>query len=254
MFQEQLHNFGLTKAQSAVLGSLLEHGEAKASQIARSVSHPRGVVYKTLEELLALELVEKQEKEGQIAKFRAVHPRNLEKLLENKERELQRNKKIFEDLLPQMASNYNLALNKPGIKFYEGEEGLEKVLYDTLKSKTEVYLLFNKEAMEKEDIFRDINEEYKRRRIQAQIKKKIIRVGEKPELVFGTTEDKYDLITEIRYLDKPNSLFKTNIHIYDGKISFLIMEQGKIIGILIEDKNIYELNKLCFETLWETAS
>ncbi|MFA6918427.1 MAG: helix-turn-helix domain-containing protein, partial [Candidatus Gracilibacteria bacterium] len=158
MFQKELQNLGLTKTQSAVLDYLFEHGESKVQDITSNIKHPRGVVYKALEELIALELVEKLEKEKQIARFRAVHPRNLEKVLEAKERELAQNKKIFEDLLPQLASSYNLTLNKPGVKFYEGEEGLEKVLYDTLTSKTEVYLMFNREAMTAEPAFKEINE------------------------------------------------------------------------------------------------
>jgi len=253
MFSEQLSKFGLTKTQSNVLDHLLEHGEAKARDIGRAISHPRGVVYKALEELLAMELIEKTEKPNQIARFRATHPQNIEKVLEKKEREMSQNKKNFEEILPSLVSNYNLTLNKPGVRFYEGEEGLEKVLYDTLKSKTEVYLLFNREAMEKENTFKEINDEYKKRRMHAGIMKKIIRVGQKPEMTFGTKDEKYDAITEIKYLLKTSFPFKTNIHIYDGKISFLVMDQGKIIGILIEDKNIYELNKFWFETLWEIA-
>jgi HTH-type transcriptional regulator, sugar sensing transcriptional regulator len=253
MFNEQLQKIGLTKTQASVLDCLFESGEAKARDIARKINHPRGVVYKALEELLALELVEKNEKEKQIARWQAVHPRNLEKVVEAKERELTENKKILEGMLPQLSSSYNLTLNKPGVRFYEGEEGLEKVLYDTLSSKDEVYLFLNREAMEKEDIFNEINEEYKNRRIRAGVKKKIIRVGKKPELTFGTSNEKYDALTEIRYLEKESSPFKANIHIYDGKISYLIMDNAKIIGILVEDKNIATLNKAWFEMLWDLA-
>ena len=173
MLQEQLQNFGLTKAQSAVLGYLLENKEAKASLIARSISHPRGVVYKMLEELLAMGLVEKQEKEGQIARFRASHPQNIEKMLEEAEKKLEQSKKAWADLLPQLVSSYNLTLNKPGIKFFEGEEGFKKVLYDTLTSKTEICLFIDTEAMKEEEKFREINEEYKNKRTKSGLKKKI---------------------------------------------------------------------------------
>ena len=90
MLSEQLQNFGLTKGQSAVLGYLLENKEAKASLIARSIGHPRGVVYKILEELLAMDLVEKREKEGQVARFRAAHPQNIEKILEEREKKIKK--------------------------------------------------------------------------------------------------------------------------------------------------------------------
>ena len=199
-------------------------------------------------------LVEKQEKEGQIARFRASHPQNIEKMLEEAEKKLEQSKKAWADLLPQLVSSYNLTLNKPGIKFFEGEEGFKKVLYDTLTSKTEICLFIDTEAMKEEEKFREINEEYKNKRTKSGLKKKILRLRQKPELTFGTSDDRYDAITEIRYADKLPSHSKAAIHIYDGKISYQIIDGEKIIGILIEDKNIYEMNKAWFKMLWETAN
>ena len=253
MLSEQLQNFGLTKGQSAVLGYLLENKEAKASLIARSIGHPRGVVYKILEELLAMDLVEKREKEGQVARFRAAHPQNIEKILEEREKKLSQSKKAWQELLPQLVSSYNLALNKPGIKFFEDEEGFKKVLYDTLTSKTEVCLFINSGAMGEEEKFKEINEEYKRMRIKSNTAKKILRAGKKPELTFGTSNESYDALTKIRYAPKISSTFKASIQIYENKVSYQIIEGEKIIGILIEDKDIYAMNKAWFEMLWETA-
>jgi HTH-type transcriptional regulator, sugar sensing transcriptional regulator len=253
MFQDQLQKFGLTKTQSNVLDYLLEHGEAKARDIAKSINQPRGVVYKATEELLALELVEKIEKTKEVARFRATHPRALEKILEMKDRELEQNKKIFEEVLPSLVSNYNLTLNKPGVKFYEGKEGMEKILDDTLTSQTEILLFINTNSLKEEEKFKEINEAYKIKRMRKNVEKRIIRVGKKPETTFGTSDDKYDAITEIRYLEKELLAFKSDIQIYDGKISYQIIDGVNIISILIEDKNIYAMNKAWFEMLWEIA-
>ncbi len=253
MFQDQLQKFGLTKTQSAVLDCLFEHGETKASDVAKIANHPRGVAYKALEELLALDLVEKIEKEKEVAKWRATHPRNLEKILENKEAELNQDKKTFEDTLPSLISSYNITLNKPGVKFYEGEEGMQKILDDTLTSKTEILLFINTNAMQTEEKFKAINDEYKRKRKYKGLKKRILRAGKKLEMTFGTSDDKYDAITEIRYLNDLIDPFKSNIQIYDGKISYQIFDKGNAISILIEDKNIYGMNHAWFEALWKMA-
>ena len=256
MYEQNFQNLGLTKTQSAVLNYLFDHGKTKASIIAKNVKHPRGVVYKALNELIEIDLIEKEDDINQISRFSAKHPKELEKIIERKERKLSENRKIFEEMLPGLVSSYNIMLNKPGVKFYEGKEGLEKVLYDTLTSKTEIYLMHNRNELGKEENFSEINEEYKRHRTRAKIKKKIIRIGEKSDLgmTFGTKDDHYDAITEIKYLKNTSSTFKANIHIYDNKISFFIINKRKIIGILIEDKNIFELNKFWFETLWKSAS
>lgn len=253
MFKENLQKFGLTRTQASALDCLFEHGEKKASNVAKLISHPRGVAYKALEELLELNLVEKQEKAKSVATWRAAHPRNLEKILENKEAEIEQNRKNFQETLPSLISNYNITLNKPGVKFYEGEEGMKKILEDTLSSRTEILLFISTNSLAEEEKFKKINKEYKQKRKRKGIKKRILRAGKKPELTFGTSDDKYGAITEIRYLENLTDVFKANIQIYDNKISYQIFERGKTISILVEEKNIYAMNKAWFETLWQIA-
>lgn len=254
IFESQLKDIGLTKTQAAVLDFLLENGESKAGIIAKNTPHPRGVVYKALEELLKLNLIEKLEPSKKVAFFRAQNPRNLEKVLEEKENRARRSQKIYEGILPQMISRYNLALNKPGVIFYEGEDGLRKILEDTLKSRTEILLFLNKEALNREEGFREINEEYKKKRERAGIKKKIIRVGKKPENTFlESRPGQYDQLTEIRYLEKDLPDFMSSLQIYDNKISYQSFEQGNLISILVEDKNIYAMNKALFDVVWSSC-
>ncbi len=251
MYQKQLLQIGLTKTQANVLDFLLENGEHKASDIARAVKQPRGAIYKALDELLALELVEKLEKPGQIARFRPLHPRHLEKVLEKRENTLRQSKGILEEILPNLISAFNLTVNRPGVKFYEGEEGFKKVLYDTLASKTEVYMIINREALRDQEKFQEINEEYKRRRIRAGIKKKILRIGKiSPNEKFSESDENYRRLTEIKYTEKESEMFKASIQIYDNKISYQIVEGDNLVSVLVEDKNIYLLHKTIFELLW----
>jgi HTH-type transcriptional regulator, sugar sensing transcriptional regulator len=237
-----------------VLDFLLEKGENKARDIAKATPHPRGVVYKALEDLLDLKLVEKIENPREIARFKAVHPRKLEEILEEKESELAQSKKLFEGILPQMISSYNLTLNKPGVRFYEGAEGMQKILDDTLTSKTDVLLFLNKEALLQEEKFKEINEEHKKKRERSGIKKKIIRVGQKPENTFlENNAGQYGQLTEIKYIEKELPAFKASVQIYDNKISYQIIDGKNIVSILIDDKNIYEMQKALFEIAWDIA-
>jgi hypothetical protein len=120
-----------------------------------------------------------------------------------------------------------------------------------LKSQTEIYLFLNAEALSQEKRFREINEEYKSKRERSGIKKKIIRVGQRPENVFGQNTGKYDELTEIKYISKELPAFKSSIQIYDHKISYQIIDGENIISILVEDKNIFEMHKALFEMVWE---
>ncbi|MFA5871840.1 MAG: helix-turn-helix domain-containing protein [Parcubacteria group bacterium] len=255
MYQKQLLSIGLTKTQANTFDFLLENGENKASGIARAVKQPRGAIYKALDELLALELVEKVEKQREIARFRPLHPRKLEKVLEKRENTLRQSKGTLEEILPNLTSAFNLTVNRPGVKFYEGEEGFKKVLYDTLTSKTEVYMIINREALADQEKFMEINEEYKRRRVRAGIKKKILRIGEKlPDETPPDDDESYRRITEIKYAGKKSEIFKASVQIYDNKISYQIIDDDNLVSILVEDKNIYLLLKTVFELLWEKTN
>jgi sugar-specific transcriptional regulator TrmB len=257
MFEQNFTDFGLTKTQAKLFDYLLENGAGKARDLARAINHPRGVIYKTLEELLQMGLIEKKEEKGQIARFLPTHPRNLEKLLEEREKNLALNKKSLEEIMPRLSSGYNLLMHKPGVKFYEGEEGMKKILFDTLYSQTEVYLFIYPDAISQVKGFKEIDDDYIEKRIHFGIKKKILRAGKKPAEVPQKTENKktdlYDQLTEIRYLEKEFFPFKSSLQIYDNKISYQIIDGENVIGILVEDKNIFEMHKAFFETLWEQA-
>lgn len=247
-----LYNLGLTRVQAEIFNCLLENGPQKASDIAKKTKRPRGVAYKGLEELANLSLVTKKEARAGIFVFTAEHPSKLEKVLNQKEKDLEKTKSAFASSLPDLISAYNLASNKPGVRFYEGEDGLKKVLDDTLTSKTDICLLLDKESLNKEEQFKEVNALYKKRREQLGISKKIIRVGAEPFHEAGTGSE-YQKITDIRYLNKTAAPFKSSIQIYDNKISFQVINKGQIISIIIEDKHIYEMNKFIFDCLWEEA-
>jgi len=249
MNEKILLGLGLTKVQAETLDCLLQNGPQKASDIAKKTKRPRGVAYKGLEELITLGLAVKKEAKSGIAVFAAEHPSNLEKVLDQKEKDLDKTKSALAASLPDLVSAFNLASNKPGVRFYEGEEGIKKVLDDTLKSKTDIYMILNKEALATEEEFNRINSEYKIKREKIGVIKKIMRIGVPPVQAEKTSED-YKKITDIRYLDKESSPFKASIQIYDNKISYQVTSQDKMISIIIDDKNIYELHKFLFESLW----
>lgn len=252
MLKQQLTLLGLGDAQSEVLLFLLENKAKKAREIATKTGLARGLAYKALEELIELGLVEKDEKKGKIALFSACHPSKIEALLEKEEKQISQKKVLLREILPNLLSGYNLSLNKPAVQFYEGKEAIEKILFDTLEEKDDVFLLINRTALAGEKNFKKINEKYKKRRIKAGISKKILRIGKCPAFPLAQNQ-KYASLTEIRYLEKTAFPFKTALHIYGNKISFLIIEKNAVVGILIQDKNIFQLNKFWFEALWENA-
>jgi sugar-specific transcriptional regulator TrmB len=247
MNEKILLGLGLSKVQSEIFSCLLQHGPKKASDIAKITKRPRGVAYKGLEELINLGLVLKKESKLGVSLFTVEHPSNLEKVLEKREKELEKTKKEFAASLPDFVSAFNLVSNKPGVRFYEGEEGIEKSLNDTLNSKTVIYTFADIEAVEKN--VKKINDIYSKKRERTNIKKRLI--------VADTSFNRNFLknfsseTTEFRFLPKSFYSFSSGVQIYDNKVSYQVISTENKMAIIIEDKNVYQMNKLLFEYIWQ---
>ena len=247
MNEKILLGLGLTKVQAEILTCLLQNGPQKASNIAKITKRPRGVAYKGLEELIDLGLAIKKESKLGVALFTAEHPSNLERVLERREKELDKTKKEFAASLPDLVSAYNLVSNKPGVRFYEGEEGIEKSLNDTLESRTTIYTFADIEAVEKN--VKAVNDAYTKKREKTGVKKRLI-VADTP-FNRNFLKNFNSELTEFKFLPKDFYSFDSGVQIYDNKVSYQVISPENKMAIIIEDKNIYQMNKLLFEYLWE---
>ena len=251
MYTQLLKNAGLSEIQAKTLDYLIRNGESRAAEIAKNASLARGVVYKALEELIALSLVEKIEKGAKVARFRAEHPSRIEEFFEEKERQNHKQKREFIQTLPDIVSSYNLASNKPGVKFLEGEDGIRIALLDTLKNTEEIYTFADVKATNEN--LKEINEEYAKKRARTNIKKKVI-VSDTQENreYFSAYTQKHGENTKVKFIKKEYYPFKTGMQIYSNKISYQTLDKENKIAVIIEDRNIYQMHKLFFEYMWET--
>lgn len=249
---ELLIQAGLTPTQAELLGFLLSQGTLKAKDIVSALNKPRGVVYKALEELVALNLVEKIEKLGAVAAFRAEHPSRLATLFEAKEKQAQKEKKAFLSNLPEITARYNLLRRKPEIHYREGENGLHQLINETLQSQTEILSFLDKNSTEGKFINPATNPDYLEKFRRFGIKQRVLIAGEKPADTLDIVSDDMSQL-EIRYLGTAPAPFKSAVTIFDNKLAYQVSEGGQTDVVTIEDKNIYEINKAWFEFLWQLA-
>ena len=246
-YTKLLTELGLTSTEALVWEALLTGGETNAPNLVRKTKLQRGVVHFVLKSLSNKGLVEKKGK-GKATLFAPSHPQQLLSLLEEREKTLLQSRQTITTLLPTMVGEYNLYLNKPGVRFYEGEEGIKQVTEDSLTSKTEIYSYIDNEAVNK--YIPKINIDYVKRREKLQIKKKMITVDSKYIRERGQFFN--PKITDIRVISGKYP-FATVMQIYDNKVSYLTLGKKKMIGIIIEDPSIYQMHKTLFEYTWEQA-
>mgnify|MGYP001488302919 CR=1 FL=1 len=250
MNEKILLNLGLTKVQSEIFNCLLQNGPKKASDIAKITKRPRGVTYKGLEELIDLGLVLKKESKLGVALFTAEHPSNLEKVLERREKELDKIKKEFTASLPDLVSAYNLVSNKPGVRFYEGEEGVKKVLEDTLISNPEKKLYTFSDVASYAIYLSDWNTNcYAPKRKKLGVYEKVIIPNNALALNYMKNY-KSNEVTDILFVDHKTYPFATEINIYNNKVSFVTFSSDSMIGVIIENKEIYKTLLSIFNFVW----
>lgn len=256
MYSQHLTQSGLTKEQAIVYEVLLKNGalpagkiSSKTAELNEKIPIKRGLVYKILDQLVDFGLIEKNEEPGKVAIFQVAHPLKIKELVEKKERQAKDAQLALDGVLSSLVSDFNLISGKPGIQYFEGEEGIRRVVFDSLSAKSEIYQYIDNEAANR--YFPEINKEYIKIRKEKGIKKKMITIDGD---YIRKNANKYDReFTDIHLIDGKKYPFATAMSIYDNKISYITLKEDKKIGFIIDDADIAKMHRTLFEYMWENT-
>lgn len=241
---------GLEPNQAAIYEVLIKNGSLPAGKIYQKTPLKRGLVYKVLDELVDIGLVSKKDEPGKVAIFEPAHPLKLKELAEQKEKEAKTAQSALEGVLGNLTSAFNLAVGKPGVQFYEGQDGIKRVLNDSLRSRSEIYSYADIESIVK--YIDDINQDYVAKRERLKIKKRGILLD--TPFTRQYLANYHKTVTQTRLIKYNAPPFQIVMQIYDGKVSYISLGDKRMIGVIIEDKHIYDTHKYLFEYMWLTAT
>ncbi|MFA7308785.1 MAG: helix-turn-helix domain-containing protein [Patescibacteria group bacterium] len=248
MYQKQLEQLGLSDKEAVVYEALANQGMCQPPELVKPTKLGRTTVYAVLEALVKKDLVEKKQVAGK-AHFVVTHPSNLEGLIAIQEKALVNKKETLQSLLPNLVSAYILVSNKPHVRYFEGSEGVQAVLTDSLTAQSEILEYADPEAVM--TYIKKENAAYVKQRDKRKIKKKII-VIDSP-FARNLFKDYYQKVTDTKYIDHEKFPFYAVMMIYDNKISYLTLTNKARLGIIIEDEQIYKMHRSLFEFTWEKA-
>lgn len=240
---------GLSEEQAAIYSALLDKGPLKAGAISSWTGLKRGLIYKVLDQLENMGLISKKGGEGTVAVFAPEHPSALSVIMERKEKSFALAKEAVSFSLGALSSKFNLLSGKPNVQFYEGKEGIKKVLEDTLlvPAGTEIYTYADIEAIIK--YIPEINKEYSDKREVAKIIKKAFLLD--TEQARNLINDYHTKVTETKFINPGVLEFETVMQIYENKVSYITLKENSMIGVIIEDSSIYKMHKAIFEYFWK---
>jgi sugar-specific transcriptional regulator TrmB len=255
-YTKEITDTGLSKEQAIVYEVLLKQGESPASAIAKAVPSgttlSRPLVYKVLEELIGLDLATKSDETGKIAKFTPKHPVAITKVIDNQKERIERTKKQFLATSGKLSSLFNLSVGKPGVQFYEGEDGVWEVLLDSLTASEEILTYADLEAIAK--YIPELNAEYSAAREDQDVKKRGLVIDSPEARKFLKSYDGEVTHTKLISGTEATVPFQTIMQIYDNKVSYITLTDEYLVGIIITDQFIANTHKYLFESLWKCSS
>ena len=239
-----LKKIGLSEKEIKVYLGLLEYGAISVRGLAEVISLNRGTVYDILKKLQDSGLVSFYHQDTK-QKFIAEEPDKLLQLIRAREEELKTVKTKTAELIPELKSLQDTSGHKPVMKLYEGRQGVKYILADVLAvmagaADKEYYIYSAKNASD------DINSAYPnftKERIKKEIKVKAISLAE---------GGKMHGLDKRRWLGTHDES-ATFILIYANKYAFISRDaKGAPVGVIIENKMIYETQKIIFNQLWKS--
>lgn len=237
-----LTDLGLSRKEADTYETLLRLGPSTISKLVENTPYKRGDMYNILAGLEGFELIQQNDKV-----YSPVHPSKLESLVYEQEKEVEQTKKGLQAVLSNLVGSYHLHSNRPGVQFFEGKQGFQHALADSLTATECIYTFIDVVSVSK--YVDDINKRYAKKRKKLGKDKKILMLDSQEARAYmrGIGTDH----TTTRFLPRNMNPFRTGLQIYDNKIAYFTLRQDNIMSVIIEDKDIYDLHRSLFDFLWK---
>ena len=237
-----LQDIGLTSEQTDIYLAGIELGQSSVQQLAQKAGAKRPTAY-----LILAELKEKglffQVLKGKKRYFVAEEPDKLFASIKDKENQLKQ-------ILPELRSLYNIDLDKPKIRFYEGIDGALAVYEDILASlpNNSELLSYTGIAGLFKDFPKDFAKGFFQRRVRRNIRTRIIAIDSEESREWQKHAP-FEL-REIILVDEKKAPFFGDTEIYGNKIALLSYKEN-FMAVVIESKEIANMQRFIFELAWK---
>jgi sugar-specific transcriptional regulator TrmB len=231
---ELLTQIGLTKSQAKAYIALIKFGSLPAPQLAEKIGETRTNSYMVLDRLVEMGLIEKDES-GKKLLYRPTNPTALERLIEQKRKDVMSTEKQVRDSMPQLLNYFYTYQHQPGVRFFQGKEGIMKMYEDQRRTAQDIYFIrsdadFNVLG---KDLYKHMEQ-----RAKLGIKAHGIEPAEEDNIRYGQENDKR-MLRDMTWAPREAFTAPVNMYVYGNKTA-LISYGEEVIGTIIESPQIAE--------------
>lgn len=236
-----LKDLQLNEKEAEIYLTLLEIGSQAASVVAKRVNIPRSSVFFHLENLIKKGFVQKEIR-STVQYFSALPPEKIKQLLQRRKSKVDDQMEQLSGLIPSFKSITSPFLNESKVTYFEGVEGLCKMIDDVIQTKDELYFI-------SAHIFHPEVRNYIRNTYVPARKK----AKKKAEMIVTDSSDArnyvnlaHDIYKWVGFVEAKNIKFDATIAIYGNKIQFLSTKIEDLTGVLIENEFLANTMKSMF--------
>ena len=247
MDSEFLTNLGLTEAQANAYIALVENGKLTPPQLSKLTGENRTNAYMLLDRLVELNLAKKAEDTSK-ATYRALNPSNLEELVKKGRQEALNREESVKNAMPQLLSFFYTHSEQPGVRFFQGKDGILEMYDDILRTGKTLYLV--RGATDKEVVGQAELDKFISKRVEKQIRVKALTpvhgdANRNPE-----QDEKW--LMERTWVSTDIYSEPVEIDIYGDKVAFMSFG-NEAIGVIIESPQIAESMRKLFDLMLKGA-
>jgi predicted DNA-binding transcriptional regulator len=243
----ELEKLGLSDKEALVYVASLELGPSPVQVIARKAEVNRATTYVMIEALLQKGLMSTFDK-GKKTMYTAEKPERLHRIVHHERAAVDEKESVIKRLLPDLEAISDAAGERPKVSFYEGEEGLEAMRETVFASKID--------GMEDFISFDDLRhllpvEQWKKHNQRLSAKKISGRTIYTSERDYKPA-DEIKHLWEYRRIPKDKFPMHGELTVYGNNVSMISLK-GKLVGVIIESKEMAIMVRTMFDLAWKQA-
>jgi len=140
MDKQLLISLGLTNSQAKAYLMLVQYGALTPPEISTKINESRTNTYKVLDKLAELGLASKEDSSKKIT-YRPGNPTVLETLAKERRDQVLDHEQQIKLAMPKLLTFFYTYSQQPGIRFFQGKEGIKQVFDDMLRTRQDIYLI-----------------------------------------------------------------------------------------------------------------
>lgn len=251
MLENTLSKLGLSDKEAKVYLAALQLGAASVQKIAEKAKINRPTTYVILESLSKKGLATTHE-QGKKTLFAAESPERLQLLLTKLEADIKEKKSELAEAMPDLKAIFNFAGNKPRVKFYEGEEGMQSLNEDETNRIPQNATSYSFNDLDL--LFKHMPESGSKG-IALRLKKNncVHSIYTRKDGPLADANDDKSL-RKARFVPSEVFPFKASMIINPGKEVIIFNYGENLGGVVIEDSNIADAMKAIWDLAWDAAA